>query len=603
MLLPRIHSRQPAHIALYRQMLGLKEGERPTMAHNIQFLFSHQLGHMYWRYFMWNFAGRESDIEGASWLTPFSPGRDKLPFELATNKGRNNFYMLPFILGLAGFLFQFSRDRKGFLVVTLLFFLTGIALILYLNSPPVEPRERDYIYVGSFYAFAIWIGLGVISVAELFNNFLKKPVVAGAIATAICLIVPGIMAAEGWDDHDRSNRYHSVDSAKNLLNACAPNAILFTGGDNDTFPLWYVQEVEGFRTDVRVCNLSLLGTEWYIEQMKRQTYESQPLPISLEYSHYRSGTNDQIPVLENPNVRSGLNLPEYIGLVRKNSPLIKVPYRDEQLTILPSATLVQPIDRAKVLQSGLIMPQLRDSLTDRMVWNVNRNDLLKPDLIILDMIVTNNWERPIYFSSTLAPSSYLNLREFLQVEGMVYRLLPVRVAGATQGYVNTDIMYENMMKKMFWREMGNPNVYYDENYRRFPINARLHFYRLAETLLEEGNKDKAREVALHSLKSLPNEGVPFDEMTSNIISVLVAVGETQKAVEVSEILATRANESLEYYMTEEPGNTREIQTNLYVLNQIVSAFKDAGNKEGEKYEAMFTKHYTNFLNSRGMPGS
>jgi hypothetical protein len=376
---------------------------------------------------------------------------------------------------------------------------------------------------------------------------------------------------------------------------------LFTGGDNDTFPLWYVQEVEGFRTDVRVCNLSLLGTEWYIQQMKRQTYASEPLPISLDYKNYISGTNDQIPVLENPNVKGGLNLPEYIDLVRKSSPLIKVPYRDEQLTILPSATLIQPIDKEKV--SSLIMPELRDSLTNRMIWNINRSDLLKPDLIILDMIVTNNWKRPIYFSSTLAPSSYLNLREFLQVEGMVYRLLPVRVAGATQGYVNTDIMYDNMMKKMFWREMDNPDVYYDENYRRFPINARLHFYRLAETFLEKGNKDKAREVALHSLKVLPDEGVPFDEMTSNMISVLVAVGETQKAVEVSEILATRANESLEYYMTKEPGNTREIQTNLYVLNQIVSAFKDAGKKEGDKYEAIFTRHYTNFLNSRGMPGS
>jgi hypothetical protein len=265
--------------------------------------------------------------------------------------------------------------------------------------------------------------------------------------------------------------------------------------------------------------------------------------------------------------------------------------------------LIQPLDKQKILQSGLIMPSLRDSLTDRMVWNVNRGDLLKPDLIILDMIVTNNWERPIYFSSTLAPSSYLNLKEFLQVEGMVYRLLPVRVAGATQGYVNTDIMYENLMKKMFWREMDNPNVYYDENYRRFPINARLHFYRLAETLLEEGKTDKAREVALHSLKVLPDEGVPFDEMTSNMISVLIGVGETKKAIEVSDILATRANESLEYYMTEEPGNSREIQTNLYVLNQVVSAFKDAGKTEGDKYEAMFTKHYTNFLNSRGMPGS
>jgi hypothetical protein len=396
-LLPRVHSRQPGHARLYQQILNLREGERPTMGDNLAFLFKHQLGHMYFRYFMWNFVGRESDIEGAGWLSPFSPGQDELPFELATNKGRNNFFMLPFILGLVGFLYHYGKEKRSFLIVTMLFFLTGIALILYLNSPPVEPRERDYIYVGSFYAFAIWIGLGVLALAETLSKLLKKPALAAMAASVFCLIVPGVMAAEGWDDHDRSNRYHSVDSAKNLLNACAPNAILFTGGDNDTFPLWYVQEVEGFRTDVRVCNLSLLGTHWYIEQMKRQTYESKPLPISLELPQFIAGKNEQIPLVENPNVKGGIPLPQYLKLVREDNAAIKINYRDEQLTILPSSTLIQPVDKQKVLQSGIIMPSLRDSLTDRMVWNVNRSDLLKPDLLILDMIATNNWERPIIF--------------------------------------------------------------------------------------------------------------------------------------------------------------------------------------------------------------
>ncbi|MBD0260972.1 MAG: DUF2723 domain-containing protein, partial [Cytophagales bacterium] len=266
MLLPRVFSRQDNHAQLYRQMLGLREGEKPNMVDNLRFMFSHQLGHMYFRYFLWNFVGRQSDMEGAGVLMPTQAFQKDLAYDLKTNWGRNNFFMLPFLLGLVGFLFQYSRDRRGFWVVTLLFFLTGIALVLYLNSPPVEPRERDYIYVGSYYAFAIWIGLGMIAVAEAVSRFIKNPASSASIATVACLAVPAIMAQQGWNDHDRSDRYHSVDSAKNLLNSCAPNAILFTGGDNDTFPLWYAQDVEGFRTDVRVCNLSLLGTHWYIDQ-------------------------------------------------------------------------------------------------------------------------------------------------------------------------------------------------------------------------------------------------------------------------------------------------------------------------------------------------
>lgn len=597
MLLPRIYSRQPGHAELYKQILNIPEGKKPSMGDNLYFMFKHQLGHMYFRYFMWNFAGRQSDIEGAGWLSPLDAGKKDLPQEVETNKARNNYLMLPFILGLIGFLYQYGKDKRGFLMVTLLFFLTGIALILYLNSPPVEPRERDYIYVGSYGAFAIWIGLGVLAVIELVNRFIKNPTGAATVATVVCLVVPGIMAAEGWNDHDRSNRYHSVDSAKNLLSGLAPNAILFTGGDNDTFPLWYVQEVEGFRTDVRVCNLSLLGTEWYIQQMKRQVYDSKPLPISFEYKNYISGTNDQIPLVENPNVKGGINLEQYLKLVKENNPIIKVPYRNESLTILPSGTLVQPVNKQKVLNMGIIMPSLQDSLTDKMVWNINKGDILKPDLMILDMIATNNWERPIYFSSTLAPSSYLNLKEFMQVEGLVYRLLPVKVSGATQGYINTEIMYDNMMNKMFWREMDNPDVYYDENYRRFPINARLHFWRLADQLLEEGKKDKAREVALHSLKVLPDEGIPFDEMTANMVSVLVRVGELKKAIEVADILSKRADQNLNYYTVAEPNNRREIQTSLYILNQVVSGFKDHKQKEGDKYEKIFTKHYNQLFNS------
>ncbi len=606
MLFPRIFSRQDNHVQLYQEKLGLKNGERPTMGDNLQFLFTHQLGHMYFRYFLWNFMGRQSDIEGAGVLTPWDglKKEKELSWDLASNWGRNNFFMLPFILGLAGFLFQYSRDRKGFWTVLLLFFLTGAALVLYLNSPPVEPRERDYIYVGSYYAYAMWIGLGVLALAEGLRRFIKNQTAAAATSTALCLLVPGVMAAQGWDDHDRSNRYHSVDSAKNLLNACAPNAILFTGGDNDTFPLWYVQEVEGFRTDVRVCNLSLLGTDWYISQMKRKVYQSDALPISFERQDYIAGTNDQIPVLEQDAYKGGLRLDNYIKAVKTRNPRVRQTFGDQTYTILPSRTLVLPVNKEKVLQSGLIKPELRDSVQENMIWNINRGDLLKPDLMILDMIVTNNWERPIYFSSTLAPSSYLNLKEFMQVEGMVYRLLPVRVAGATQGYVNTDVMYENMTNKTFWREMDNPKVYYDENYRRFPVNARINFARLAEQLLQEGKQDKARQAALYCLKVLPDAGVPYDEGSSMLVGPLLQTGETKKAVEIANVMSERADQNLDYYISKEPWNAREIQTNLYVMNQLVEAMKASGQPETAKYEKIFEKHYNNYasLYARGGMG-
>ncbi|MBC7919915.1 MAG: DUF2723 domain-containing protein, partial [Ferruginibacter sp.] len=593
MLLPRMHSRQDNHPELYRERLGMSEGEKPTMGDNLRFLFTYQLGHMYGRYFMWNFAGRENDNEGAGWLKPWETFQKGVPDGMARNHGRNNFLMLPFILGLLGLFYHYGKDRGDFLVVILLFFLTGMALVLYLNSPPQEPRERDYIYVGSYYAFALWIGLGVLAVSELLANILRNDRLRPAVATLLGLLVPGVMAAQGWDDHDRSGRYYSVDSAKNLLNSCAPNAILFTGGDNDTFPLWYVQEVEGFRTDVRVCNLSLLGTPWYINQMKRRTYRSEPLPISLDQSQYLEGRNDQIPLVENPSVKSGINLTEYLKLVREDNPVIKVPLQNgETINSLPSSTLALPVDTAAVLKLGIVAKELQPLLSTQMVWKISRGNLLKPDLIILDMLVTNQWKRPIYFSSTLAPSSYLNLKEFMQIEGLAYRLLPLKVAGAAQGFVNSDVMYENMMKKMFWREVDNPAVYYDENYRqRSFVNVRMSFLRLAEQLINENKQDRAKAVLLHCLRVIPDKSVPYDEFQAGFVEPLLQVNAQPEALAMAELMAKRANENLDYYLKNDSNNRREIQGNLYVLNQLATSFKNQNRTDlAKKYETMFNRH-------------
>lgn len=616
MLLPRIYSRQDNHAQLYIQKIYGDRRVDPnrlklTMADNLTFLFKYQFGEMYWRYFFWNFAGRESDIEGAGYLLPWSSDND-VPKNIAENKGRNQFYMLPLILGILGLVFTAQRSQQTFFITMMLFFLTGLALVLYLNSPPVEPRERDYIYAGSYYAFAMWIGFGVIFLTDLLLQFIKNYRTAALIATGVCLVVPGIMAAEGWDDHDRSNRYHSVDSARNLLESCAPNAILFTGGDNDTFPLWYVQEVEGFRTDVRVCNLSLLGTDWYIDQMKRKAYESEALPISLEKNQYIQGTNDQILYAKawqiTPSLLSakeidalskkGMYLKTYIDLVKAGDKRVKAqsPGDNEELTIIPTQRLVLKIDKEDVLKKGIVPKDKESLIKDQMVWNLTSNSLFKNDLIILDMIANNNWERPIYFSTTLSPRSYMNLKEYMQREGLAFRLMPFKVPGATQGFVNSDIMYENMMNKFHWRELDNPSVYYNENYLRFTLNLRDSFYRLAIQLLNEGKEEKAKKAIDAALKRMPEEVIPFDAYSVQLIDALFRLKDEKQALEIAKTMGDQADETLDYYIfqSDNPRGAvarEQIQLNLYILRQIVDVLNRYEKTEEVKpYQQMFDKY-------------
>ncbi|MFN8355805.1 MAG: DUF2723 domain-containing protein [Spirosomataceae bacterium] len=594
MLLPRLSSRQPGHADLYRSLLNLPEGQKPSFAKNLQFMFTYQMGHMYMRYFLWNFVGRESDIQDAGTMLPWQ-AKDKGAYEMVHSKGRNNFFMLPLILGLIGLFFHVRKQEKDFVVTVLLFLLTGLALVVFLNSPPTEPRERDYIYVGSFYFFTIWIGLGVLGVYDLLSKLVGNATTRAFVATGASLLVPVVMVAQGWDDHDRSNRYHSVDFAKNLLNSCAPNAILFTGGDNDTFPLWYVQEVEGFRTDVRVCNLSLLGTDWYINQMKRKTYESAPLPISLEYDQYINGKNDIIYFIENPNVKDGINLKEYMKLIKEDSPAIR--YQSGggfEVNVLPSSTFFLNIDTEKVKKLGFVGPKMEPLLSDTLSWSFGKNDVYKSDLIQLDIIAQNNWERPVYFSSTLMTSSYLGLKEFMQLEGLAYRLMPFKVPGAKDGFVNADVMYDRLMKNTFWREMNNPNTYYNEFYTGSPvITSRIAFLRLADQLIRENKKDKARDVLNRSLQVMPDTAIPYDQISVGYVESLLQVGETAKALAMSKAIAGRCEQNLEYYLVGgHYDGGREINSALYQLNTIVQALKDNGQANVAKpYETLFTKYY------------
>jgi hypothetical protein len=594
MLFPRMYSSQPQHVEEYKRIMHIKGDRKPTFGENIAYMFKHQIGYFWGRYFLWNFVGRAGSDYGSGALTVSDWSKKGIPSQIVRDKARNNYYMLPLFLGLLGIIFHFTRDIKNASIVAMFFFFTGIAIVIYLNQPPIEPRERDYTHVGSFYAFAIWIGLGVLFVYDALSKIIKKSIVAPTLATLLCLAVPGIMIAEGWDDHDRSKRFHSVDSAINLLNSCAPNAILFTGGDNDTYPLWYAQEVEGIRTDVRVCNLSLLNTDWYINQMKRKSYLSAPLPITLKEENYLSGTNDMIYFYEDPRYKGGISLQGYIRYVNeKNRAITQMGNNGEAVTIYPSKIFILPVDKQKILSLGIVDTSMNNYIVDKLAWSVNSNSMDKKSLIILDIIANGGWERPIYFSTTLSPEDYLNLREYMQLEGLAYRLLPAKIPGAKNGWVNSKIMYDNMMKRFAFRNLDDSTVFYDENYLRFPANDRNQYHALAGQLLAEGQTDKAKEVLNYSLKMIPDKSIPYDYYMPSYISLLYKVGEDKKAEEITTTMANRALEMLEYLDKNKMGtNSRDYQMSLAYLDQITNALREAGKTEqASKYYEKLLFYY------------
>ncbi len=592
-ILPRAYSSDPKHVKLYRQYMGLKEGEKPNFVDNIQFMFTYQFGHMYMRYFLWNFAGRESDIQHATWLAPWDVLKE-VPEEFANNKARNNYFMLPLLLGIIGMFFHYKKQKNDFYVLLLLWFLTGLALVLYLNSPPVEPRERDYIYVGSYYVFAMWIGIGTMAIADWLakkTGSLKKGAI---IATVVSLIVPGIMAKEGWDDHDRSGRYFSVDSARNFLASCAPNAILFTGGDNDTFPLWYIQEVEGYRTDVRVIVLSYFNTDWYIEQMTRQAYESAPLPFTLtEKDYQQGGPNDYLPYVENKGIKGAINVRQYLKLIKENHPALAVPTKFGRYNSIPSKTLYLDVDSAAVMNMGIIPDDKKQYFTDRMIFKLKRNGLEKNTLMILDLLAANNWERPIYFNNTSLQGVSIDLNEYVVQEGNTYRLLPVKNPNRRVEFVNTEVMYDNVMNKFRFRGLNDPKVYNSIDHRNFALNHRSTFNSLANALIREGKTEKAKEVLFRSLEVIPDNTIPYDYTSSQMVKLLYAVGERDKALEIAKVIGERANEALTYFERYNISIGNETQKNIVILNDLVNTMKNQGELElAKKFEEYFMNHYS-----------
>jgi len=586
-LLPRAWNSE--HAESYRNIMGLAEGQKPTFAQDkFVFMFKQQIGHMYMRYFMWNFAGRESDEQGAGWLRP-NEWFKKVPATLANNRGRNNYFMIPFILGLIGMFYQFTKDTKNFAVVALLFVMTGVAIVVYLNSPPVEPRERDYIYAGSYYAFAFWIGLAVIGMAEFFKSFIKNARVATITATLIGLTAPVLMAKDGWDDHNRSDRFFSVDSASNYLESCDPQGVLFTGGDNDTFPLWYAQETEAIRPDTRVIVLSYYNTDWYIEQSMRKANDSEPLQYTIPLKEYQQGGLNDYLQYADLKIKS-IDAKEYVNLLAKRYPQLN----DGERNIVPSRILTIPIDKQAILAKGIIPKGMDSLVVDEMKIKVLKGGLEKKDLALLDFLVTTNWERPIFLNNTSIAQINIDLSPYAIQVGNAYRILPVRNPRKDREYlVDTDKSFEIMTKKFRYRGLDNPKVYYNDDYKGFVLNHRSSINSVAQSLIDKGDNEKAKELLLFSLAKMPDVAVPYDYTTTETVNLLFRVGERAKALEIAKTVGERAIEIATYLSGEGNSLTNELRNNIVMLNILQRTLYENGENDlAKKYEDAYTKLLT-----------
>ena len=661
MLFPRMYSSQSNHPDAYKQWSEFKgnllrdaDGRtmmnrakkpiyKPTQGENMRFFVSYQLNWMYWRYFMWNFGGRQNDIQGSggitegNWLSGFQAidsqrlgNQENLPSSMTSNKAFNKLYLLPLLLGMIGFIYQLTRHLRDWTIVLLLFFFTGVAVVIYLNQTPYQPRERDYAYVGSFYAFAMWIGLGVyalfdaargikrnelafaiggaaglgllryvmesitgedhgisytlfalvamgggaLGVFHFIGSGVKNDTVVASLASLLGLVVPGIMVHEEWDDHDRSTRKPARDLASDYLNSCAPNAILFTNGDNDTFPLWYAQEVEGIRTDVRVVNLSLLNTDWYIDQMRRKAYDSDPLPLGMPPEKYRQGTRDVIalmPADKKSTAYTDIRAEMAFSLNDRN--MRELFSNDKKDAWFRTNLFSLPVNKEKVLRNGTVA--LKDSalVVPQIEWKVSKQVLLKNHYCLMDLLANFNWDRPIYFAVTTGPDSYIGLGDWFQLEGLTYRLVPIKGTSRSpnlQGRVATEVMYDNVMNKFLWGNMDTEGaIYLQENDLRMTTNLRLQLSNLADALIAENKKDSAINVLDLSLGKMPERNVPFDRILIPTIEAYYKAGAVEKADAIAQRLFEIVEENMQWYMSLDNANAEKVSDEMGISHAVL----------------------------------
>lgn len=624
MLFPRMWSAD--HTAQYQQWMGditmnnvtfstpegyEVPGQMPSQLDNLKFFLSYQVNFMYWRYFMWNFAGRQNDLQGlgelehGNWITGFPfidnalyGDQSLLPDTLKNNKGHNVFFCLPLLLGLIGLFWQAYRSERGvrqFWVVFFLFFMTGLAIVLYLNQTPSQPRERDYAYAGSFYAFAIWIGLGVAALADGLQRVIKSPKLAAGVASVLGILVPLQMVSQTWDDHDRSGRYACRDFGLNYLNTLPEegNPIIFTNGDNDTFPLWYNQEVEGNRTDARVCNLSYLQTDWYTDQMRRPAYDSPALPITWSrYFYVDNGKHTYYPIRPEGKVM--------LDEIKKNNPGVdpyEVSYiidhyvKKDQGGYFPTDSMVVSIDKEAVRRSGMFLPMGPDSIPDKMIISLKRmadkrGGLYRQDVMIYEMLAHANWKRPMYMSVTLGADNYAGLENYLVLEGLAYRITPFNYGG--MGVIDADLMYKNMMNRFAFGKVNQKDIYLDETVVRMCRTHRRMMSMLADNLVRKGDKKRALNILNKAKEMLPESTVPYTDDDAQLATLWLEAGNKAEAAAVAKKVANYDMQYLNYISSLGPERVNTYSRTCYFLVtslvEVVRTLNESGDKEAGIYQ-------------------
>jgi hypothetical protein len=590
--------------------------EKPTAIDNIGFMFEYQFGYMYWRYLMWNFTGRQNDIQGrydnmdGNWLSGISfidemhlGSQKNLPSDVQNNKGRNVYYFLPFILGVLGLVYHAKKDLKSFYILLVLFLFTGLALKIYLNERPFEPRERDYALVGSFYVFAIWIGFGVYAIYETLKNYLQPKIAGPTVIVVTLLATPVLMATQNWDDHDRSGKYTALANAKSYLSSCEPNAILFTIGDNDTFPLWYAQEIEGYRTDVRIVNTSLFMTDWYIDQMKAKAYESDPLPISYSREHYVGDKLDYS--VYRPLTDQRWELKDFLNFIATDDERTFVEMQNGQkIHFFPTNKVKLTIDKENIIKNKVVSEKFHDSIVPSIDIDIKGNALYKNRLMMLDIIQNNNWKRPICFTGgSFSDEDYLWLKDYLQLDGMIYKLVPIKTpidkenSPLDMGLIDTDKMY-NIVTKWDWGNGESNKIYHDPETRKNSISYRSNLSRLMDQLIKEGKIDKAKTIVNLVMTKMPIENYGYYSTLEPFAKGYYKVGEKEKARQLIETLARKYQENLTFYTglkaSEQNDLIVDIVTDIERYRTIIKAAKEYDADFYNKQKASFNNFNKKF---------
>ena len=613
-----MYSKQGNHVEGYKQWSNFKgqkirvDGKTitvPTFAENLQYFLSYQVNFMYWRYFLWNFSGRQSDVQSygeidrGNWITGIKfideilvGDQDHMPASISENKGHNVYYMLPLILGLIGLLWQAFSGQKGiqgFWVVFFLFFMTGLAIVLYLNQTPYQPRERDYAYAGSFYAFSIWVGMGVAGLVAIVEHLTKKQnAVISAVLGILCLGVPFQMVGQNWDDHDRSDRFTARDFGKNYLTSLEPNAIIFTNGDNDTFPLWYNQEVEGYRTDVRVCNLSYLQTDWYINQMKSQAYESDPLPISFTPAQYVADLLNYAYVND-----------ETDGKEASFAAVMDQFYKDklrkyDDVPIVPATKMYINIDSAAVANSPVIDTPDKSLISKRMHIDLsNKRYITKNEIAMLSMIdniARDGWKRPIYFATTVGSEMYLSLNRYFRLVGLAYQIVPLENGGTSS--CDIDKTYDNMMNKFVWGNIQDPSIYLDENNRRMCRTQRMMFVTMIDELLDKGDTVRALAATEYCDKTIPSVNVPYDYTALTLAQTYYLCDKPEEGSRIVGDILAQNEDYLQWVFRLDKlaiqGVSRTIREQLLTMRDALQMAQDAGDHQfDEEYADKFRRYF------------